>query len=469
MTVPKFYLQPHIIPSDNPFMDAVNSIGSLTVNYTSQVSKSDKSLAKKLIRITTVPMALRYLLPGQMKFMQEKGFDVLMISADGKELEEVIENEKCPHLIVPMTRKITPIQDLKCLFQLIKIFRREKPDIVHSHTPKAGLLGMIAAKICGVKIRVHTVAGLPMMVEKGLKFELLKWIEKITYACANHVWPNSESLLHYINKNKLSKPQKLNIIAKGSTNGINTEKFSSEKIDQQKLTVIKEQIRYSNNNSYLLCMGRLVKDKGIVELVNVFTSLQSITPSLKLILVGDFEESLDPLPEETINVIKNNSSIIHIKWTNDVEYYMHLADTFIFPSHREGFPNVLLQAGAMHLPIICSRIAGNIDIVKNNETGLLFDQGNEQEMKSLIMQAVKQKEKMKIMACRLKEIIYSEYQRNYIWDKILQQYTIIDLPSQSTYLPFRLLISRVSNLWKLSMAAIEESIYVSPARRLAEK
>ncbi|HQW93491.1 MAG TPA: glycosyltransferase, partial [Ferruginibacter sp.] len=101
---------------------------------------------KKLIRITTVPMALRYLLPGQMRFMAANGFDVLMISADGKELADVIENEQCPHMIVPMTRKITPLQDLKCLYRLIKIFRKEKPDIVHTHTPKAGLLGMLAAK-----------------------------------------------------------------------------------------------------------------------------------------------------------------------------------------------------------------------------------------------------------------------------------------------------------------------------------
>ena len=115
--------------------------------------------SKKLIRITTIPMALHVLLPGQMKFMSENGFKVIMISADGENLDKVIENEKCQHIIVPMTRKITPWQDLLCLFQLIKIFRKEKPDIVHSHTPKAGLLGMMAAKISGIKIRIHTVAG----------------------------------------------------------------------------------------------------------------------------------------------------------------------------------------------------------------------------------------------------------------------------------------------------------------------
>ena len=136
----------------------------------------NNSRPKKLIRITTVPMSLLYLLPGQMDFMKKQGYEVLMISADGKELPDVIEREKCRHIIVPMTRKITPFQDLKCLLKLIKIFKTEKPDIVHTHTPKAGLLGMIAAKICFVKIRIHTVAGLPLMAETGFKYQLLKSI-----------------------------------------------------------------------------------------------------------------------------------------------------------------------------------------------------------------------------------------------------------------------------------------------------
>lgn len=381
---------------------------------------------KKLIRITTVPMSLMYLLPGQMNFMQKQGYDVLMISADGKERAQVMEAENCRHTIVPMTRKITPLQDLKCLFQLIKIFRKEKPDIVHTHTPKAGLLGMIAAKFCRVKIRIHTVAGLPMMVEKGNKFKVLKFVEKLTYASANHVWPNSKSLLDFIASQKLTSARKLSIIAKGSTNGINIDKFDEKNIDANKLAQIKSSINFKATNTYLLCMGRLVKDKGIVELINAFKNLNASNVSLKLLLVGDFEANLDPLPQATINEIKTNSSIIHISWTKDVEYYMHLADNFVFPSHREGFPNVLLQAGAMRLPIICSRIPGNIDIVENNETALIFEPGNESQIQSLILQAVTQKEKMMAMASKLKNTICTEYPRTYIWQQLLQRYSLIE-------------------------------------------
>src|SRR6266446_245123 len=166
-------------------------------------------MTKKLIRITTVPLALRYLLPGQMKFMRENGFNVLMISADGPERQKVTEAEGCQHIIVDMTRKITPFRDLKCLFQLIRIFKKEKPDIVHTHTPKAGLLGMLAAKITGVKVRVHTLARLPFMTRKGFKYQLLKFVEKMTYAAATQVWPNSNSLYQYILQQKIAVKNKL--------------------------------------------------------------------------------------------------------------------------------------------------------------------------------------------------------------------------------------------------------------------
>ena len=367
-------------------------------------------------------MALRYLLPGQMGFMAVNGFDVLMISADGKELAEVIQMEQCRHVIVPMTRKITPFTDLQCLFRLIKIFRKEKPDIVHTHTPKAGLLGMLAAKFCGVKVRIHTVAGLPLMVEKGFKYQLLKFIEKLTYAAANHVWPNSNSLMRFINKNKLCKATKLSIISKGSSNGINVNRFSKESLDEKIIKEIKQQIHYSTEQTYLLCIGRLVKDKGLIELVHVFTELQKDNANLKLILVGEYENALDPLPAATLLEIENNASIIHINWSNRVEYFMHLASFFVFPSHREGFPNVLLQAGAMNLPVICSHITGNIDIVTNNETGLIFESGNEQQLLKLLQYALLHPQHMQDMAKKLQQYVTENYRRENIWQNMLEAY-----------------------------------------------
>ncbi len=367
-------------------------------------------------------MALKYLLPGQMHFMQQNGFEVIMISADGKEREEVIENEGCRHVIVPMTRQITPLQDLKCLMNLIRIFKKEKPDIVHTHTPKAGLLGMLAAKICGVKIRIHTVAGLPLMAEKGFKYRLLKYIEKITYAAANHVWPNSYSLKKFISQQQLAHADKLLVIAQGSTNGINLNRFNKQVLVDAVIMQVKSSINFSERNIYLLCIGRLVYDKGIVELVKAFIQVQKKNPHLKLVLVGDYEELLDPLPGDILNEIENNSGIIHIRWTNYVEYYMALAQLFIFPSHREGFPNVLLQAGAMELPILCSTIPGNIDIVIHKQTGLLFEKGNIEQIIEHIEYAMGNADKMKKMSYNLYLTVNEKYQREKIWENILEKY-----------------------------------------------
>lgn len=367
-------------------------------------------------------MALRYLLPGQMHFMQQNGFEVIMISADGPELKDVLQTEQCRHVIVPMTRKITPLQDLKCLFQLVKIFKKEQPDIVHSHTPKAGLLGMLAAKLSGVKVRIHTVAGMPLMVEKGAKLQLLKFIEKLTYWAANHVWPNSNSLYNYIVDNKFTSTSKLNIIGKGSTNGININRFSKAVLNETTVLEVKNTINYSSAKKYLLCIGRLVADKGIVELVNVFTTLQKKHAHLQLVVVGDYEQALDPLPAAIMQQIETNPGITHIKWTQQVEYFMHIAHYFVFPSHREGFPNVLLQAGAMELPIICSRIAGNVDIVQHQQTGLIFETANQLQMEEQIEYAITNPGKMRYMSDNLVQIIKSDYQRENIWQNLLSSY-----------------------------------------------
>ena len=367
-------------------------------------------------------MALAYPLKGQPTYMEQNGLNVIMISADGKELPMLLANETCPHLVVPMTRKITPMQDLKCIAQLIRIFKKERPAIVHTETPKAGLLGMIAARLAGVKIRIHTVAGLPLMVEKGAKLKLLQAIEKITYAAATNVWPNSNSLKEYIIKNNFTAAAKLTIIGKGSSNGINTVRYNTENLDSDIIADTKKSVSYSVENVYLLFIGRLVLDKGIVELVNAFVQLQKNFPKLRLILAGQYEPDLDPLPSAIEDQIKNNPHIIHINWTDKVEYYMAIANYFVFPSYREGFPNVLLEAAAMKLPIICSRIAGNVDIVNDNETGIIFNSMDETDLKIKLAKALTNQHLMKEMAEKLYHTVTTVYKRELFWESMRAAY-----------------------------------------------
>ena len=367
-------------------------------------------------------MALAYPLQGQSSYMHNHGMDVTMISSDGREMKLLLKQENCPHIIVPMTRSITPFRDLKCIFELIKIFKKLKPDIVHTETPKAGLVGMIAAKLCGVKVRIHTVAGLPLMVEKGIKLKILEWVEKITYGAATNVWPNSNSLKNFILQHRFTSEKKLLVVGRGSSNGIDINRFSPEKLDAAILEEIKQNIQYNKENTYLLFIGRLVLDKGIVELIHVFKKLNEKNPKLKLILAGHFERSLDPLPQDVEKQIAENINIIHINWTDKVPYFLALSNIFVFPSYREGFPNVLLEAGAMKVPIVCSRIAGNVDIVEDRITGRIFESQNENNLELVLTSALESIEQMKEMAATLQENILNNYCREVFWQTMLVEY-----------------------------------------------
>jgi len=377
-------------------------------------------MCKTIIRITTVPMAFKVLLAGQPRFMREHGYNVILISADGIEREDVIRNEGCEHIIVPMTRKITPFQDLVHFFKLRKLIRKYRPDIVHTHTPKAGLLGMLAAKSAGVGIRIHTVAGLPLMVEKGFKRKLLVFTEKLTYRAANHVWPNSNSMMNFILSQHLTGKNKLKVIGNGSSNGVDLKKFSKNNLQKEILEKIAATIPASPALK-ILCVGRMVKDKGIEELVNVFQQLKKTYP-LQLILVGPFEPQLDPLRTETMEIIKGDISIIHINWSDSVEYYMSLAQIFVHPSHREGFPNVILQAGAMQLPVVCSDIPGNTDIIRHKETGLIFKVTNEIDLYDKLKYAIENTDELSKIAHDLHQEITELYDRERVHEVILENY-----------------------------------------------
>jgi len=376
----------------------------------------------KLIRITTVPMALHVLLKGQMRYMKEKGFDVIMVSADGREREAVLADEGCPHVIIPMTRQITPFRDLVALWRLTRFFLKHQPDIIHSHTPKAGLLAMMAGKFAGVKIRIHTVAGLRFMTMAGFKRKLLVQMEKITGRFATHVWPNSFSLETYIREHQLVSPKKLEVIGKGSSNGINLQRYSPAALNPGKLEAIKKQVGYDPQFTYLLCVGRIVKDKGIDELVRAFARIHAKNPSVRLLLVGDFEDELDPVSEETRRMLKTHPGVIMPGWSEDVAYFMPLAFALLHPSHREGFPNVVLQAGAMGCPVICSAIEGNVDMVDHGQTGLLFEVRNEEALFQQVQFALAHPQEMKECARRLREKIEQYFDQQVVHHNIYTRY-----------------------------------------------
>ncbi|SFN86404.1 Glycosyltransferase involved in cell wall bisynthesis [Algoriphagus ornithinivorans] len=375
----------------------------------------------KLIRITTVPLSLNLLLSGQMKYMKEKGWEVIAVSSDGKEIPQVEKREGVKHITIPFTRKITPFQDLKCVWKLYQLFRNEKPDIVHTHTPKAGLLGMIAANLAGVKIRIHTLAGIPAMAAEGQKKGLLESAEKWTYSNATEVWPNSHGLKNFVIEKELSSERKLKVIGSGSSNGVDLAKYNRSALKENHLVAATMRILPGEDDFLILAVGRLVKDKGIEELVRAFLA-SKIVSSSKLVLLGSFEQDLNPLSPEIIQTIQDHPRIVQIDWTDHVAHYMALADVLVHASHREGFPNVLLEAGAMQLPVICSDIIGNSDIISQQKTGLIFPVKNEEVLREALEFAFVKRDKMQLLAANLFKEISEKYERTKLHQEIFSNY-----------------------------------------------
>jgi glycosyltransferase involved in cell wall biosynthesis len=376
----------------------------------------------KLIRITTSPLSLHSLLLNQMKFMKQHGFDVIMVSSNGKEWPSLIQNEGCDYRIVTMAREIAPLKDLQSLWRLYRLFKKEKPDIVHSHTPKAGLLAMLAAACAGVRIRIHTVAGLRFMTAKGFNRKLLVSMEKLTGWAALHIWPNSYSLLQYIRKKKLVNEKKLSVIGYGSSNGVDLNRYSVNALKTEKIQAVKKLLKYDGELIYLLSMGRIVKDKGINELMQAFNILYEEYPRLRLIVLGRFEDQLDPISEEARHTLTSHPAIIHIDWSNEVEYFMHLCHLMVHASYREGFPNTLLQAGAMGCPIVCTAIEGNVDMVTDRESGVLFQPGNVADLLEKLRFAISNPGIMKEYADRLRKKVEQKFSQQYVHNCLLEKY-----------------------------------------------
>ena len=375
----------------------------------------------KLIRITTIPESLRGLLKGQLRFMSDH-YHVIGVCSPGEAANEVIANEGVPMVYIPMTRTISPIADLKSLWAMYRFFKKEKPLIVHSHTPKAGTIGMIAAKLAGVPLRLHTVAGLPLVEVTGFKRKILDVVEKITYRCATKVYPNSLGLRDIILQNNYANSNKVKVIGNGSSNGINLEFFTPEHYDAKFKSDFLKSVGVAEHNFVYLFVGRIVKDKGINELVAAFKKVNSKFENTKLILVGRYENELNPISNETALEIKNNTSIIEVGFQKEVRPYFYSSDVLVFPSYREGFPNVVLQAGAMGLNAIVSDINGCNEIVQDGETGFIVPRKNSELLQLAMEKVYVNHNQNQEMGRKAKELIQNKYNQKVVWNKILEEY-----------------------------------------------
>jgi len=378
-------------------------------------------MKNKLIRITTIPISLEKLLSGQLRFMSVH-YDVTAIAAEKQNLEKLVKSQNVAVFPLEMTRQITPLKDILAVVKLYFFLKKTKPFIVHTHTPKAGIVGMLASKLAGVPVRLHTVAGLPLLEANGFKRKILNFVEKQTYNCATKVYPNSYGLSEIIKQNNFCDSNKLKVIANGSSNGIDTNYFNPDLISEEQKVALKKELSIAANDFVFLFVGRLVKDKGINELIIAFEKLQVEIPTIKLLLVGNFEDDLDPLFPITISSIKSNSAIISVGFQNDVRPYFGISNCLVFPSYREGFPNVVLQAGAMQLPSIVSNINGCNEIIQDHQNGLIIPVKDENALFYAMKKMAIDTDLINEMKKNCRQMIISNYDQKLVWEAILTEY-----------------------------------------------
>ena len=380
-------------------------------------------LEKKLFRVSTVSTSLNTFLKGQLNMLSAY-FEVAAVSSPGIELEELGKREGVYTIAIPMERRISLLRDFISLVRLIILFAKERPYIVHSMTPKAGLLSMLAAWITRVPVRMHTFTGLVFPTATGMLQKLLIMMDRITCYCATYINPEGEGVKRDLQRFRItSKP--LHIIANGNVRGVDMSYYNRTQEVMEKASIIKQK------GVFTFCfVGRLVKDKGINELVSSFTKLYERRDDIRLMLVGSFEEKLDPLLPKTMDLIKNHTGISYMGQREDIRPYLAASDAFVFPSYREGFPNVVLEAGAMGLPSIVTDINGSNEIIIPNENGVIISSRDETSLYHAMRSFVEQREMVECMAAHTRQLIASRYEQKIIWDALLKEYQALVMKSE---------------------------------------
>ena len=340
-----------------------------------------------------------------------KKYEVVLLSSPGPELETAREKHGVRTIEVPMERHISLRRDLVSLCKLIKVFRRERPTMVHSMTPKAGMLCMVAAWLTRVPVRVHTFTGLVFPTSTGIKRRILMATDWLTCACATHVIPEGEGVKSDLLKNGITR-KPLRVLGYGNVRGVHMERFSRRPEVMRMVTQISQETRKFT----FLFVGRIVRDKGINELVSAFVRPYKNDPKVGLLLVGFFEEDLDPISEATKRMINECPAIevVGEKAGDELLACYAASDCFVFPSYREGFPNTVLEAGAMGLPSIVTDINGSREIIIHGKNGLIIPPKDEDALYEALWRMLHEPEKCRAMAAEARPLIASRFEQGFV-------------------------------------------------------
>ena len=368
------------------------------------------------LRTTTVPESIEILLEGQPEFLTKQGFDVHLASSG--QLDERLSHFK--HHSIPFNRRIDLLGDIKALWSIITVIQNIKPDIIHSHTPKAGLLTMLGGSICGTKFRIHTVAGLPQTTASGFTRAILTFSEFITYACATKIYFNSFQQMEAQKKAFPIYKDKMNIIWNGSSNGIDINHYRPYKKD----TILLQQNDLNNSCFTWMFIGRLHADKGIYELIEAYQKFESKYPhQTQLVLVGGLDPARNSITNMWIaKIMKETPSIRFVGHQKNIPNWLSLADVFIFPSHREGFPNAPLQAACMGIPVIATDINGCNELIQDGINGYLVKVKDPMTIYKRMVELYSSPTLRKSMGAKSLEIVPKRFNRKDFHFALLNEY-----------------------------------------------
>ena len=371
-------------------------------------SMANRQVAKKILRACTVPQSIGFVV-GMIPDLT-KEYEVGVLSSPGVEWAMLDKyGDAVKRLEVTMERHISPLRDLRSLWRLVRVFRRERPDMVHSMTPKAGLLCMLAAWITRVPVRVHMFTGLVFPTATGLKRRILMATDRLTCACATHVLPEGEGVKRDLLDNGITR-KPIKVLGYGNCRGIDLDRF-----DPTLSEVQAEAAKLRKPEVFtFIAIGRLVGDKGINELVAAFSRLNRELPATCLILVGPQEKELDPLSPATLLEIESNPAIEAVGNQADVRPWLIAADCHVLASYREGFPNVVIEAGAMGLPQIVTDINGANEIIINGQNGTIIPPKDTEELYAAMHRIAGDSDLRRTQAANARALIASRYEQSYV-------------------------------------------------------
>lgn len=375
-------------------------------------------MKKKFFITTTIPATLGFF-KGNLAYLNEV-FEVYAISSQKDELNELGRKEGIKTFFIPMRRPISLFYDIVSLFRFIKLFLVERPDIVHGNTPKASLLSMLSAKFSGVKVRIYMCHGLRYQGTTGIMRLLLMKMEKITCACATEVICVSKGVRNILIEDGICAKNKAVVIHHGSASGIDLDYFKIDSSLQN--TDVREKLGISLTDFVFIFVGRIVKDKGVNELISSFEKLHSQINSVHLILVGSEEKDLNPISKKNRETIETHLNIHAVGRQIDIRPYLLSSDAFVLPSYREGFGMVLLEAGAMGLPCITTNISGCNEIVIQGENGEIIPPRDEKALYEKMKDWVVHKDKLAYMSSHARSFVENRFDKKTVWLKLLDEY-----------------------------------------------